>query len=419
MSSLLVNVDPEILNRLAAFAAEMMAKNDGAKFVSDCNELIASGNLSGIFTELLSQATTVFSCENASDVEGFFVGIIYCIDSFCNTDSIKEVSKAIAAVNNASTGDVAVKLAVFVSMFNTSSNSQCRFELIKAIMRFAKETNQCGQVYKFNQYVDAWVSAWKLSAQEQRELFKLMAEVLAVMSAGVNADGTVPSSSAVASANATMGFYSKYLDTYSTAAESLSAAQLEEYSKLASAAAVHAIQSTPAVHRLRGEIHRTLTSHAHIKVTAELGSLIELLGILCSSSLTQFTAFAAKNAALLTQHKLSVEKLSHSLKLLTVCAAVEAENSAKSATVSYDAIIASVKSKTDGSFDVSDVEYWIVETIANSLINATINQCDRSVTIRSCAVVQPQSVDTIRANLSSIAKSVSASASVTAGVTSN
>jgi len=416
MSSLLVNVDPEILNRLASFAGELMTKTGGSNFVSDCNELIAKGNVSGLFSELLSQTAGVFAAD-AADVDGFFVGIVYCIDSFCNGD-VNEVVKAIAAVNGASAADPALRLSVLVSMFNTSNSTKCRFELIKAVLSFAQDSNQCGQVFKFHQYVDAWVACWKLSTDEQRVLFRLMAEVLAVVSAGAGADGGVPSSSAVAAATTTMTFSQKYLTTFSNAGEKLSAAQSEEYTKLATAAAVHAIRSGPAAHRLRGDIHRSLTASAHVKATAELASLTEMLSVICAGSLPQFMALSTKNSALMTQHKLSVEKVSHTVKLLTVCAAVEGENSANSATISYDAIINSVKTKSDGSLDVSEVEYWIVETIANELINATINQCDRTVTIRSCAVIQPQGIDSIRVQLSNINNSVSASTS-TIGAPSN
>ena len=65
-SSVLVNVDPDIALKLAAYAAEIQGKTAGTTFLNKCNELAESNDITAVIDMLLSQTSVVFSTDKRS-----------------------------------------------------------------------------------------------------------------------------------------------------------------------------------------------------------------------------------------------------------------------------------------------------------------------------------------------------------------
>ncbi len=66
-SSILVDVNPEIALKLAAFVADLQSdKSVGTVFLNECNELAVSSDISVLIDKILSQNNAIFGSENAS-----------------------------------------------------------------------------------------------------------------------------------------------------------------------------------------------------------------------------------------------------------------------------------------------------------------------------------------------------------------
>ena len=112
-----------------------------------------------------------------------------------------------------------------------------------------------------------------------------------------------------------------------------------------------------------------------------LSSLLRLLTIICDGSLEDFESFqAAHKEDIFQAFKLDEAQLSRTMKLLALCSlaaqAGAAASNKESAVVSFQAIQALLR------VHESDVELWVIEAIADNLIEASIDQLNGVVHIR-------------------------------------
>lgn len=153
----------------------------------------------------------------------------------------------------------------------------------------------------------------------------------------------------------------------------------------------------------------------------DLTQLTTLLHILCLGSLPQFMQFCgsqSQRTALLDKYHLSVDKIHHMLKLYTICNLVESQqhqmgaghkhenapateelsnanvgnnsNNSQGTVLSFSAIARHIHCDVDTTASAErqqqqiddGVQYWVVEAIANQLIDATMDQYNHSVTVR-------------------------------------
>ena len=110
-----------------------------------------------------------------------------------------------------------------------------------------------------------------------------------------------------------------------------------------------------------------------------MSSLLQLLTIICDGSSDDFEAFRAANKSLLNTYKLDEDLIAHNLKLLALCslAAESGAGSKEVSVVSFQAIQKLLK------VDENEVELWVIEAIADNLIEASIDQLNGVVNIRS------------------------------------
>ena len=108
-------------------------------------------------------------------------------------------------------------------------------------------------------------------------------------------------------------------------------------------------------------------------------SLLQVLGYLCSGNIVSIPEFTSQYKGLLETHHISTAVLVHTIHLLHLCNVIGSQCvvQGRITTVSYDSIM-----KSNTSVDLTDIEYWLVEAIANNLIEARLNQHERTVTIR-------------------------------------
>ena len=108
-----------------------------------------------------------------------------------------------------------------------------------------------------------------------------------------------------------------------------------------------------------------------LKLSAQTAPLLKLLQIICDGNLDDFLAFKTANANVFTQNGLSASDVEQKVKVLTL-SALGAQ--AADRVVSYAAISASLK------IELEEVELWVIEAIAQNLVDATIDQINSSIT---------------------------------------
>jgi len=101
--------------------------------------------------------------------------------------------------------------------------------------------------------------------------------------------------------------------------------------------------------------------------------LVELLRVICDGSWLEYTEFLSRYPGLLAQHSIDEEALAHEMKLLTICS-LAAQASDK--TLSFGSIQSHLTISPD------EVELWIIEAIAEKLIDGSIDQLNEKVSIR-------------------------------------
>ncbi len=105
----------------------------------------------------------------------------------------------------------------------------------------------------------------------------------------------------------------------------------------------------------------------------ELSVLVGLLRILCTSTLSEYSAYQQQNGALLARLGVDSKETQHTMRLMTLCAAVMGRQK-----VPYSDVAAALE------IDQQDVEEWIVEAISAGLMEASMDQMNGFVTISRC-----------------------------------
>lgn len=95
-----------------------------------------------------------------------------------------------------------------------------------------------------------------------------------------------------------------------------------------------------------------------------------MLLILCEQGVQEFDAFAAQHSALFSAHGLPQEELSRNIRLLALCDVVSDENQ-----MTYDAVARAL------GIPEEEVELWIVQAISEGLIEARMNQFNKTIDV--------------------------------------
>ena len=110
--------------------------------------------------------------------------------------------------------------------------------------------------------------------------------------------------------------------------------------------------------------------------TGDLKAALDLLQIITSSTSTAdldtYYTVAANKSFITSSSKLNWDTLRHSQQLLSICTLAA---SAKASTLTYGEVAIAV------GVPVDEVEFWVVDAIANGLVDATLNQVTSTITI--------------------------------------
>ena len=346
----LVNVDADTPTKLAQFISQLVGGNDGNEFNAACKALITEAKTEDLIAKFLAKKAAIFAMEHDKDIEGCIDAIVSVMFTLReNVDSVPISKQILSVLAEDTSSKTKLRLRVMVSLFNLTSVGQSKYDILIAIFRYALATGQVSEVSRFHERVGEWLKAWGCKMLELRALYQVVSEVLAK-------DGKD---------SLALQFLIKYFGTFG------GEAYPPEVQALATTAVVSAVKSPLSSFADRNAL---LESFSKQQSTGALGTLVELLRIICTGTMDQYIAFEAANKAVFATHGIVSSEVEHSIRLLTLCSL-----GARQSTLTYEVIATALK------VDVNDVEMWVVEAISLGLLEASMDQFGAVVTVNRYA----------------------------------
>lgn len=346
----LVNVDADTATKLAQFISQLVGGNDGNEFNAACKSLITDAKTEDLIAKFLTKRAAIFAMDNEKDIEGCIDAIVSVMFTLReNVDSVPLSKQILSALAEDTSSKTKLRLRVMVSLFNLTSVGQSKYDILIAIFRYALATAQASEVSRFHERVEEWIRAWSCKQLELRALYQVVSEVLAK-------DGKD---------SLALQFLIKYFGTFG------GEAYPPEVQALATTAVVSAIKSPLSSF---GDRNALLESFSKQQSTGVLGTLVELLCIICNGTIDQYMSFETANKSVFAAHGIVSSEVEHSVRLLTLCSL-----GARQSSLTYDAIATALK------VDVGEVEMWVVEAISLGLLEASMDQFGAVVTVNRYA----------------------------------
>jgi len=126
-------------------------------------------------------------------------------------------------------------------------------------------------------------------------------------------------------------------------------------------------------YRDRTQLYETLAKQKSLG-SSDLGKLVELLRIICVDTLEAFQSYLSANASIFGKHSLETSEIEKSMKMLTLCTL-----GAKQKKLPYSQIASALQ------VDQEEVEMWVVDSIANKLMEASMDQFKAEVQVTKVA----------------------------------
>lgn len=346
----LINVDVAMAPKLVSFIANAIDDSEAAGlFLSSCTELIDTAQSEALIRKILDHTENILEYDNPADAEGCFqalVSILFTIqDKQVSLSIVNAMIRSLCANNSHSK----LRLQILVTLFNLLTHTKEKYEIAIALLKFGRDNGMSNIVSQLHENIEGWIVAWKLSVEDERVLLKLAVDVLSRSNQELQS----------------RKFLGRFLLTYG--AQDFPADVLG----VAVAAAVSAVKAPAAATADRAIILEGLSKQHNASV--ELSSLVGLLRILCSGSLAEYTSYQSQHAAVLTRLGVDEKATHHTMRLMTLCAAVMGRQK-----VSYSDIAAVLH------VDPLEVEEWIVEAIASGLLEGSMDQINGVLTVSRC-----------------------------------
>jgi translation initiation factor 3 subunit M len=344
----LVNVDADTAPKLVQIIASLLDSTSSSTFITQCNELIDNTNTSLLIDVILQKKEVIFDLEKEKDIEAIFqslVSLIFTLEE--GIDTVPIITKIIDIITN-STDKPLLRLKVLVNIFNLTFVAASKYGAIISIFKYAIDTNQTNVVSAYYNRVDGWIKAWDLSIEQRRQLYLLVSTAL-------GKSGHI---------SLCLNFQIRFFETFADGQFPA------DVLPLAINTVVSAIKSHIDAFNDRNTIIECV-SFKNQKGT--LGTLIELLSIICRGSLDDFDKYVASNKSLLAEHSIDVNEIGNNMKLLTLCSLAVQQS-----VIPYSTISKALK------IEISDVDNWIVEAVSLNLFDGSMDQNTQVLNVSRC-----------------------------------
>ena len=365
----LVNIDEELSNNLVFFISKSLpaevSDEDRQAFTDSCNALIEGKKGLELAAKVLEKGHIILALEETSAIEGFFQAIIAVILSFGeDSGAIKQmIDVLISDKGGEDEAKSALRLKIMLGLFNFISVPANKYTTIMAIFNFALETKQENSVANFHSYVGSWVQNWgaTVSVEQQRALYLVVRQVL-------QRRGAQAAAASSESVDPSQQFFISYLSTFpATKLDS------EPYN-LAVDAVKKSINGPIASFEERAALLESLSAD-QISGNGPLNELVKLLSILCQGSLEDFQGFEKAGVALMKEHGIDSDAITRTMKLLSLCKLANGKE-----VLQYSEVAQTLKLDED-----FEVEMWIVDAIAEGILEANMDQFNKTITVTRCS----------------------------------
>ncbi|KAH9096835.1 hypothetical protein LEN26_017297 [Aphanomyces euteiches] len=285
---------------------------------------------------VVSKADALVAVEGrATDVEGLF-------KLFVKSTGITHVNALVEKLT-ADSNNTTLKLRILANVFNSTpvANAPLRFHTLLSIIKYAGSTDNLALVQSY--FKDIYALATGFSTDNLKALYLTIADLL----------------EKAHDEHAALLFLEKYLaivpaaDAASAKDVAVRAAVLVVKSPIQSFVANVDLIHLPAVKALEGS-----------------NKIYDLLDIFSSKTLADYLKFEASSGAILKEHGIDAAAAAANIRLLTLCSYPTGHDE-----IPFDDIVAKLQVAE------ADIETWVVRAITANLIEAKINQLDRSVVI--------------------------------------
>lgn len=318
-------------------------------FLSTCTDLINNSETEALIRKILDHTEDIMHYENASDAEGCFQALVSILFSIKNEERSLAIVNAMAIAICANTSFPKLRLQILATLFNMLTSPREKFEIVKALLRYGNENNLSSVVGPLSERVEGWIKEWGLSVEEERTLLRLFVEILSSNNEELQS----------------RKFLVRFLHTYGT--DEFPSDVLD----IAIKAALAGVKSPPSAIPDRNVVLDGLSKQRN--ASPELNLLVGLLRIFVSGTLSDYKSYVGTNAAALQRLGVDNDHSLHTMRLMTMCAALMGHQK-----VHYSTIANALE------IDNSDVEEWVVEAISEGLIEASMDQVNCVVSISRC-----------------------------------
>ncbi|GLE09422.1 hypothetical protein PINS_up021052 [Pythium insidiosum] len=313
---------------------------------------IKKSDWSAVVAAVAPKAEALLALEVETDVEGCFSMLFDVLRQLPAEQATAEGKKLLTVVVAKQDDKIVLRARIASNLFNKAAGlPELRFATLLALIKYASETDSTELVSGYFDDVESLFEASTLTAERRRQLFLTIADVLA---------------KADAKSIKVLFFLDKYsrrLRALTRSRPLLARTSLCVRSSLCCSARVASfvarvdIAANPAVRALKAD--------------AKTAKLLELLDIVSTKTLQEYTAFhKAAGASFFSDNALSHEELTSTMRLFTLCSLPTGFDEQP-----YEKIAAALAIEED------DVEKWIVKAITSNLVTAKVDQLRRTVVI--------------------------------------
>ncbi|DBA04394.1 TPA: hypothetical protein N0F65_009990 [Lagenidium giganteum] len=305
-----------------------------------------------VIAAVLPQAEQLFELDAETAVEGAFSMLFDLIAHLAADKVAAEAKNFLAAVLSKVDDKAVLRLRIATNAFNKSAAfPEVRFDILVQVIEYANKSDNLELLANYFEDIEALLDIQALSAEKRRKLFLIIADVLEKKDA---------------KSVKVLLFFEKYLNTFAGVTD---AKQLEAGKAVAVRATKFVLANPITSFIARVDIVAS-PAVAALKNDAKNAKLFQLLEIVSSKTLADYTAFEKAAGSFFKDNGLSEEQCASNMRLFTLCAL----------PTGFDEIPFATIAKSLGVPE-DDTEKWVVKAITANLLTAKVDQLRRTVVV--------------------------------------
>mmetsp|Transcript_16390 Transcript_16390/g.23103 ORF Transcript_16390/g.23103 Transcript_16390/m.23103 type:complete len:407 (+) Transcript_16390:55-1275(+) len=351
----IVNLGNEGPIKLVQAITNILSDDDERNtFREECAMLIKDRNATGLIEKCLSKRNAIFEHKNEETVLGCFLILFHLLNILSTKkENLIELTPQICQQILENGQNCEVKLKVVTNLYNMlPSKSSFQFKVLLMIVNFANENKIISMLQNLLLNFDAMIQNWEIETEEKRKIYL-------ILSNAIEQNGN---------ASLSQEYLMKYLDTFDSNDKNMTQPEVKE---AAVKAAIGAIKS-PINSLVNHQNILEIAPIQQLKKHENYADLFELVRIFNEDNFEAFLNFSKKNKNLFEKYEIEIKECSSKMRLLSLCTLASQKDS-----ISYSSISSALK------VELEEVEDWVVMATQAGLMEARMDQLEKSVLIFS------------------------------------